>query len=119
MRVELNRRCTSQEPGQACLALAEHHRSQILAVELQQVERLQDGRAHRAMAMQGVGDATPSSPQTTASPSRVTAPDLGRRTGDRWIPARPVVAAASEEPRRLAVPADDQPMPVVLDLVRD
>jgi hypothetical protein len=56
MRVELNRRCTSQEPGQACLALAEHHRSQILAVELQQVERLQDGRAHRAMAVQSVED---------------------------------------------------------------
>jgi hypothetical protein len=45
-----------QQPRQARLALAQRQRPQILALRLQQVERLQDGRAHRAMAMQGVED---------------------------------------------------------------
>jgi hypothetical protein len=49
-------RCANQEPRQACLALAEHHRSQILTVKLQQVERLQDGLPHRAVAVQSVED---------------------------------------------------------------
>jgi hypothetical protein len=35
----------------------------------------------------------------------------------RWIAARPVVAAAGEQAHRLAVPTDDQPITIVLDLM--
>jgi hypothetical protein len=48
------------------LAVAERQRPQILAVELQKVERIQ----HR-VGLAPSNTATPSAPETTASPSKV------------------------------------------------
>jgi hypothetical protein len=63
--------------------------------------------------------ATPSGPQTTASPSSVNdlARNRGRGDGDRGIAAAPVVAAAGEQAHLVADAADLQPIAIVLDFV--
>jgi hypothetical protein len=54
--------------------------------------------------------------QTTASPSSVNdGAQLGGRRGDGGVAVGPVIAAASEQPRNLAVAAHDQPVAVVLE----
>jgi hypothetical protein len=59
------------------------------------------GAAHRRLAVQG---------------ERLGA-QLGGCDGNPAITICPVIAAAGEEPHSLAIPADDQPITVVLDLV--
>jgi hypothetical protein len=87
--------------------------------QLHEVKRLQDGLPHRAVAVQGVKDryAIISADHGLAVQGERLRPDLGRRTGDRRLPARPVIAAAGEQADRGAVAAHDQPVPVMLDLV--
>ena len=108
-----------QQPRQAGLALGQRQRPKVLAVELQQVEGLQDGSRTVPWRCKASKIATPSAPQTTASPSRVNdcALILAAALAIAGIALGPVVAAAGEQAHWLALAADDQPVAVVLDLV--
>jgi Protein of unknown function DUF262 len=63
--------------------------------------------------------ATPSAPQNNhlAVQSERLGSQLGGRSGNRRIAIGPVIAAARKEVHLISIAADDQPIPVMLDLV--
>jgi hypothetical protein len=88
-------------------------------VELQKVEGVQDRLAGLVTAMQGLedGDTVGTDHHGLAVDRERPGAQLARRRGDGGIAIGPIMTAAREEAHNRAVPAHDQPIAVVLDLV--
>jgi hypothetical protein len=109
----------AQQPRQALLAVAERQAAKVLAIKLQEVERVQHRVADGAMAMEGVEDRDPvrAGDDCLAVEREGGSTQLGRRGNDRRVAGALVIAASGEEAHGVAVTPDLQPIAVVLDLV--
>jgi hypothetical protein len=91
----------------------------ILAVELQQVKHMEDRVGHRAPSVERFehGDAVGSGHSSLAVQGERLGAQLGGHRSDLGIAIGPVKAAAGEQVHGRTVPAHDQPISVVLNLV--
>jgi hypothetical protein len=92
---------------------------QVLAVHLDQVERVQEGFPEPALTVQGIENRDPvrTADHGLSIQGECSRPKLAGSIGDCWKPAGPFVTAAREQTHGRAVAADDEPVAVVLDLM--
>jgi DNA methylase len=111
-------RRSRQQPRQLRLAFAKRQWTLILAVELQQVERVQPRIRDLVPTVGRVehGDSVGTDDRFTVQGER-RGTHRGRGRSDGRISIGPIMAAAGEQANGLAVPTHDQPIAVVLDLV--
>jgi hypothetical protein len=107
----------TDELREPSLAIDEGQRSQVLAVEFEEVEGVQHRLADGAPAVQGVEDrdAIRAAHHGLAIDCKRRAPESGRGAYDRRVAVAPVVAAPGEQANGVALPTDLQPIAVVLD----
>jgi hypothetical protein len=106
-----------EQPHQPLLAVDQGQAAEVLAVELQEVEDVEHRVADGPVAVDGVEDRHAIGAADDRLAVQGERPQLGSRGRDRRIAAGPIVAASGEQPDGVAVPADLQPISVVLDLV--